>query len=100
MTLEEFVVRRGGALPGRPDAGPPKKLLALQGSMLGQPTQRCSYAAAGWWQAARCPAAELPIRTRGGSSAAHCASALGHRVRNRQPEGGLSGLGTSPTSRI
>src|SRR5688500_4652574 len=44
-------------------------------------------------QAARC----VPdSRATGGSSAAHTGIALGHLVRNRQPDGGLTGLGMSP----
>jgi hypothetical protein len=31
-----------------------------------------------------------------GSSSAHLSCAYGHRVRNRQPDGGLTGLGSSP----
>ena len=36
----------------------------------------------------------------GGTVVAHTSCAFQHRVRNRQPEGGSAGLGTSPCSRI
>jgi peptide/nickel transport system ATP-binding protein len=47
------------------------------------------------WQATWCPASSAPSK---GSRAAHTFSANGQRVRNRQPEGGLIGLGGSPCS--
>ena len=45
------------------------------------------------WQATQCPG--LNSRHRG-SSRAQRSTAIGQRVRKRQPEGGLAGLGTSP----
>ena len=36
----------------------------------------------------------------GGSSSAQISFAFQQRVRNRHPEGGLAGLGTSPSSMI
>jgi hypothetical protein len=47
----------------------------------------------GWWQAARWPP---EYAANGGSISAQTSVARGHRVRNRQPEGGLIGLGSSP----
>ena len=41
-----------------------------------------------------------PICSSGGSTLAQISCAIGQRVRNRQPDGGLIGLGTSPSSRI
>ncbi len=45
------------------------------------------------WHATGCPA---PRSTSAGSSCAHFSCAFQHRVRNRQPDGGSTGLGTSP----
>jgi hypothetical protein len=39
-----------------------------------------------------------PMRSSGGTTSAHLSIAKGHRVRKTQPEGGLAGLGISPTS--
>ena len=47
----------------------------------------------GKWQATDCPAASSRMA---GSSSAQRGSARGHRVRNRQPLGGLIGDGGSP----
>lgn len=49
------------------------------------------------WQAAQWPST---FSSSGGSTWAQICWASGQRVRNRQPEGGLNGLGTSPTSTI
>ena len=49
------------------------------------------------WHAATCPGA---ISTSGGSSRAQRSMTNGQRVWKRQPEGGLSGDGTSPASTI
>src|SRR6185312_12610026 len=48
----------------------------------------------GKWQAANCPP---PISCNAGVSLAQRASAIGQRVRKRQPLGGLIGLGGSPS---
>ena len=45
------------------------------------------------WQAAQCPGRSSRRR---GSRSEHSGAAIGHRVLNRQPGGGLAGLGTSP----
>ena len=50
------------------------------------------------WQATGCP--EPPWDTSGGSSCAQISFAFQQRVRKRQPDGGLAGLGTSPSSMI
>ncbi len=42
----------------------------------------------------------LPIWSSGGSTLAQMSWAIQQRVRKRQPDGGLIGLGTSPASRI
>ena len=42
----------------------------------------------------------LPICSSGGSTFAQISCANWHRVRNRHPDGGLIGLGTSPSRRI
>ena len=57
-----------------------------------------SSSSTGKWQAIWC----VPPSTTasGGSCAAQISCAFQHRVRNRQPDGGLIGLGTSPVSRI
>ena len=47
----------------------------------------------GKWQAAMWPG---PKERSTGSSAAHRSWANGHLVRNRHPEGGFTGLGSSP----
>ena len=47
------------------------------------------------WQATKLPP---PISSNTGSSILQRSRACGHRVWKRQPEGGLSGLGTSPSS--
>src|SRR5690625_1243181 len=52
-------------------------------------------AVTGWWQATSCSSS---IETSGGATSAQMLVALGHRVRNRHPLGGLSGEGTSPDS--
>ena len=57
----------------------------------------CSPIWPGKWQATLCFG---PICSSGGSTLAQISWAIGQRVRNRQPEGGLMGLGTSPVSRI
>ena len=44
------------------------------------------------------PAGSPARATSGGSSVAQMSCAFQHRVRNRQPDGGLIGLGTSPVS--
>jgi len=49
------------------------------------------------WQATLCRG---PICSNGGSTLAQISWAIGQRVRNRQPDGGLIGLGTSPVRRI
>src|SRR2546423_15021257 len=49
------------------------------------------------WQALGCP---WPRSTSAGSSSAQIGCAFQQRVRNLQPEGGLAGLGTSPSSTI
>ena len=51
----------------------------------------------GKWQATGWP---WPRSISSGSSIAHMSLAIGQRVRNRQPDGGLIGLGTSPCSTI
>ena len=51
----------------------------------------------GKWQATWCPGASSRIS---GTSSAQRASARGHRVRKRQPDGGLIGLGGSPASGV
>ena len=47
------------------------------------------------WHATRWP---MPRSSSSGSSVAHLSCAFGQRVRNRQPDGGLIGDGTSPSS--
>jgi hypothetical protein len=49
------------------------------------------------WQAAEC-AKFVSCEVRTGSSRSHTLSANAHRVRKRQPEGGLIGFGGSPAS--
>src|SRR5262249_25671479 len=59
---------------------------------------------------ARCPVAPVrfgympprsgPISRKTGFELAHSGIAYGHRVRNRQPDGGFSGDGTSPVRSI
>ena len=49
------------------------------------------------WQATLCRG---PICSSGGSCLAQMSWASQQRVRNRHPDGGLTGLGTSPSSRI
>ena len=51
----------------------------------------------GWWQATHCAPA---ISRSSGTISAHMASARGQRVRKRQPDGGASGEGGSPTARL
>ena len=48
-------------------------------------------------QAERCPGC---ISRSSGTVFAHSSIAIGHRVRNRQPDGGLMGVGTSPFKTI
>ena len=57
----------------------------------------CEPSSPAKWQATLC---RLPICSSGGSTFAQISWANGQRVRNRQPDGGLIGLGTSPSSRI
>src|SRR2546427_12319700 len=45
------------------------------------------------WHATKCP---FSTSTNGGSSVEHLSWAYGHRVRNLQPDGGVTGLGISP----
>ena len=49
------------------------------------------------WQAARCEERSTQVPS-AGILAAHTSSANGQRVRKRQPDGGLIGLGGSPVS--
>ena len=53
----------------------------------------------GWWHSAVWPATSGSTAT-GGAVVAQTSVAFQQRVRNRQPDGGLSGEGTSPLSRI
>ena len=53
----------------------------------------------GWWHSALCPATSGSTAF-GGAVVAQTSVAFQQRVRNRQPDGGLSGEGTSPLSRI
>src|ERR1700729_2853374 len=57
------------------------------------PTAAPSGVCSGKWHAATWPG---PKDRSSGSSAAHLSWANGHLVRNRQPDGGLTGLGSSP----
>src|SRR5262249_28153061 len=63
----------------------------------GRPPRLWPEEAFSMWQAARCDerSTQAPIA---GILAAHTSSANGQRVRKRQPEGGLIGLGGSPVS--
>jgi hypothetical protein len=59
----------------------------------GVPGSALSAVCDGKWQAAMCPGPKVRSL---GSSAAQRSWANGHRVRNLQPEGGFTGLGSSP----
>ena len=49
------------------------------------------------WQATQCPGSSS---RQAGTSSAHWARTAGQRVRKRQPDGGVTGLGISPSSVI
>ncbi len=70
--------------------------------MVRWPASACGWCyliapSSGKWHAATVP---LDLIVSGGSSVAHISCAFQQRVRKRQPDGGLSGVGTSPSSRM
>ena len=77
------------ALRGRNPAGAAPQAVVMAGVLTSEPSGVCS----GKWQAATCPG---PNERSRGSSAAQISCAYGHLVRNLHPDGGFTGLGSSP----
>src|SRR5215468_7379996 len=61
------------------------------------PARLCPDEASHIWQATRCDARSIQVPI-AGILRTHTSSANGQRVRKRQPDGGLMGLGGSPVS--
>ncbi|MBB5929115.1 mannosyltransferase [Streptomyces echinatus] len=78
----------------------PSSSAARAGSSTMSSSRASVDGSSGKWQAVRCPARLPESWMSGGSSAAHLSCAFQQRVRNRQPEGGEMGDGTSPARRM
>lgn len=86
-----------------PETSPVASASGCSDRLTGWPTSPCRRQAARWPGSAASsaplpPPAPSPTRTRSGSIRPQAWNTSGQRVRNRQPEGGSSGLGTSPAS--